>query len=185
MGASGRWALADRPQPGILRRWLPHCHGSFSSSHSLARAPGQEPERRIAKLEIQFGFNENDRHEDAAAKPDSPWTVFDLLASGLSGRSIESWLELARTDDLVYVDCNDAAQYAEVLAISQGRLVRHFLQDEEDSSGHVNIGTLPEEGRKRFDDWVDVVVWVETDSDKILRPSHGWLWIHEANWHDA
>jgi hypothetical protein len=114
-----------------------------------------------------------------------PWTVFDLLASGLSGRPIESWLELAQNDDLVYVDCNDAAQYAEVLAISQGRLVRHFLQDEQESSGHVNIGTLPEEDGKRFDDWVDVVAWAETDSDKILRPSHGWLWIHEANWLDA
>jgi hypothetical protein len=114
-----------------------------------------------------------------------PWTVFELLASGLSGRSVESWLELARNDDLVYVDCNDAAQYAEVLAMSQGRLVRHFLQENQDSSGHVNIGTLPEEGRERFDDWVDVVAWAETDSDTILRPSHGWLWIHEANWLDA
>jgi hypothetical protein len=111
-----------------------------------------------------------------------PWTVFDLLASGLTGRPIASWLELAQNDDLVYVDCNDAANYAEVLAISQGRLIRHFLQDEQAPSEQVNIGKLPEEERKRFDDWVDVVAWAETDSDQILRPSHGWLWIHEANW---
>lgn len=114
-----------------------------------------------------------------------PWTVFDLLSSGMTGRSIESWLELAQNDDLLYVDCNDAAQYGEVLAISQRRLVRHFLQDEQDSSGNVDIGELPEEGGKRFEDWVDVVGWAETESDKILRPSHGWLWIHEANWGDT
>ena len=114
-----------------------------------------------------------------------PWTVFELLGGSLTGRSVESWLELAQSDDLVYVDCNDAALYAELLVTSQGRLVRHFLQDEQDSSGDVNIGKLPEEGRQRFDDWGDVVVWAETDSDKILRPSHGWLWIHEANWPDA
>ena len=31
----------------------------------------------------------------------------------------------------------------------------------------------------------EAIVWVETDSDKIIRPSHGWLWIHQANWPDA
>ena len=111
-----------------------------------------------------------------------PWTVFELLGGSLTGRTVESWLELAQNDDLVYVDCNDAASYAELVVTSQGRLVRHFLQDEEDSSGDVNIGKFAEEGRKRFGDWAQVFDWAETDTDKILRPSHGWLWIHEANW---
>ena len=113
-----------------------------------------------------------------------PWTVFELLGGSLTGRAAESWLELAQNDDLVYVDCNDAG-YAELVVTSQGRLVRHFLQDEQGSSEDINIGKFSEEGRKRFDDWTNVIVWAETDSDKILRPSHGWLWIHEANWPDA
>ena len=114
-----------------------------------------------------------------------PWTVFELLGGALSGRSVESWLELAQHDDLFYVDCNDAIPYAELVAISQGRLIRHFVQDDESSSPDVNVGKLAEEGRKQFDDWVDVVGWAETDTDKILRPSHGWLWIHQANGPDA
>jgi len=114
-----------------------------------------------------------------------PWTVFELLGGALSGRSAESWLELAQNDDLFYVDCNDAVPYAELLVTSQGRLIRHFVQDEDDPSGDVNVGTLPEEGRKRFDDWVAVAGWAETDADRILRPSHGWLWIHQADWPEA
>lgn len=156
MARYGRWlGLAEVEPPRLVRE---------RDSLDLAQQEGEW--RGFAALVFVYG----------------PWTVFDLLASGLSGRSIESWLELAQNDDLVYVDCNDAAQYAELLVTSQGRLVRHFLQDEQDSSGDVNIGNFPEEGRKRFDDWGDVVAWAETDSDKILRPSHGWLWIHQANW---
>ncbi|MFL5249191.1 MAG: hypothetical protein ACJ79V_15340 [Myxococcales bacterium] len=80
-----------------------------------------------------------------------PWTVFEHLSGGLTGRSDENWLELAQNDDLVYIDCNDAALYAELLAASKGRLIRHFLQDEQDPGDNVNIGKLPEEGRERFE----------------------------------
>ena len=159
MARYGRWlGLAEVEPPRLVRE---------RDSLDLALRDGEW--RGFAAFVFEYG----------------PWTVFDLLSSGLTGRSIESWLELAQNDDLVYVDCNDAAQYGEVLAISQERLIRHFLQDEQDSSAHVDIGKLPDEDRKRFEDWVDVVAWAETDSDKILRPSHGWLWIHEANWPDA
>ena len=109
-----------------------------------------------------------------------PWTVFELLGGSLTGRSVESWLELAQSDDLGYVDCNDAALYAELLVTSQGRLVRHFLQDEQDSSDDVNVGQLPEETGKPLETWSDGVGWVEEDEHKLTRPEQGWLWIHRA-----
>ena len=114
-----------------------------------------------------------------------PWTVFELLSGDLAGRPVENWLELAQNDDLVYVDSDEDLPYTELLAASQGRLIRHLVHDEEDSSRNVNVGTLPEEGRKRFADWADVAGFAEMDDTKILRPSHGWLWIHQANWLDA
>ena len=158
MARYGRWlGLAEVEPPGLVRE-----------RDSLALATKDDEWRGLGTFVFVHG----------------PWTVFELLGGSLAGRSVDSWLELAQNDDLVYVDCNDAAAYAELVVTSQGQLIRHFLQDEQDSSEDVNIGKLPEEGRKRFDDWSDVVVWAETDADKILRPSHGWLWIHQGNWHD-
>ena len=150
--------------------------------------PEVEPPRLVRERDkIDLAVKEGDEWRGLAVFVYAwgPWTVFEHLSGGLTGRSMENWLELAQNDDLVYIDCNDAALYAELLVASQGRLIRHFLQDEQDPRDNVNIGKLPEEGRKRFDNWVDVVAWAEEDDDKIIRPSHGWLWIHQANWPDA
>jgi hypothetical protein len=64
--------------------------------------------------------------------------------------------------------------------IEQGRLIRQYLQDEQDSSQDVNVGRLPEEAKEPVRDWICVMGWVEADEDKIVRPEKGWLWIHRA-----
>ena len=61
-----------------------------------------------------------------------------------------------------------------------GRLVREFLQDEQDSSQDVNVGRLPEEAKERLETWIDGAGWVEEDELKLTRPEEGWLWIHRA-----
>ena len=109
------------------------------------------------------------------------WAVIEELSGGPT-RSAESWLELAQGGDLVYASYNDTVPYSELVVIEQGRLVRHFLQDEQDPSADVNVGRLPEEAKKPFRDWIAVMGWVEEDEDKLARPKEGWLWIHQTTW---
>jgi hypothetical protein len=84
-----------------------------------------------------------------------PWTIIEELSGGLADRSGESWLELAAGGDLVYAGYNDAIPYAQLVVIEHGRLVREFLQDEQDSSADVNVGRLPEEVRQPLETWID------------------------------
>jgi hypothetical protein len=108
------------------------------------------------------------------------WTVFEELSSGLESRPGESWLELAQGGDLVYAGYNDSVPYAQLIVVERGRLVRQYLQDEQDASADVDVGQLPEEARHRFQNWIDVMGWVEDDETKLDRPEQGWLWIHRA-----
>jgi hypothetical protein len=107
------------------------------------------------------------------------WTVIEELSGGLGVRPAESWLELAQGGDLVYAGYNDSIPYAQLIVVEQGRLVRQYLQDEQDSSADVDLGQLPDETKERFTDWIDVMGWVEADEEKLDRPRQGWLWIHE------
>jgi hypothetical protein len=109
-----------------------------------------------------------------------PWTVIEELSGGLALRPAESWLELAQGGDLVYAGYNDTVAYAQLLMVEQGRLIREYLQDEQDSSADVDVGRLPEEAKQPFGDWIKVMLWVEADEDKLVRPEQGWLWIHRA-----
>jgi hypothetical protein len=110
-----------------------------------------------------------------------PWTVIEELSGGLALRPAKSWLELANGGDLVYAGYNDTVPYAQIIMVDQGRLVRQYLQDEQDSSADVDIGQLPEETKQRFQDWIDAMAWVEADEEKLERPGQGWLWIHQAD----
>jgi hypothetical protein len=110
------------------------------------------------------------------------WTVIEELSGGLGSRPAAAWLALADGGDLVYAGYNDTIAYAELVVVEDGRLVRHFMEDEQDPSAKVDIGRLPEEARNPFEDWTDVLTWVEQDEDKLAHSEEGWLWIHEATW---
>jgi hypothetical protein len=75
--------------------------------------------------------------------------------------------------NLVYAGYNDAIAYAELVVVELGRLVRHYLQDEQDPSQDSDFGQLPEEARQRFESWIDVMSWIEEDEDKLQRPEQG------------
>jgi len=80
----------------------------------------------------------------------------------------------------VYAGYNDTVPYAQLIVVERGRLVREFLQDEQDASQDVNVGRLPDEAGERLETWIDGARWVEEDEDKLIRPEQGWLWIHRA-----
>ena len=109
------------------------------------------------------------------------WTVIEELSAGLAERPAESWLELAEGGDLVYAGYNDAVPYAQLIMVEQGRLVRQFLQDEQDPSEDVNVGRLAVEAKQPFEGWLDVMAWIEEDEATFDRPREGWLWIHRAD----
>lgn len=109
-----------------------------------------------------------------------PWTVFDDLSGGLAARPAEEWLRLAEGGDLVYAGYNDAIGYGELVRVDGGRLVRHFLQDEQDPAADVNVGALPEEAEARFASWIDLAGWVDEDEEQLTDRAQGWFWIHRA-----
>jgi hypothetical protein len=109
-----------------------------------------------------------------------PWTVFEEVSGGLAARPAEEWLRLADGGDLVYAGYNDAIGYGELVRVDGGRLVRQFLQDEQDPSADVDVGSLPGEPGEPFADWIDVARWVDEDEEKLIGSERGWLLIHRA-----
>lgn len=109
-----------------------------------------------------------------------PWTVFEELSGGLAARSAEDWVRLADGGDLVYAGYNDAIGYGEFVRVDGGKLVRLFLQDEQDPSADVDVGKLEEEASDPMVDWADVAKWVDEADEEFTGRDRGWLWIHRA-----
>lgn len=110
------------------------------------------------------------------------WTIFEELAGGVSSRPATEWLSLAAGGDLVYVAANDAIGYTEIIVIERGRIVREFLQDEQDPSADKDIGRIPGDPLEPFEDWIGAMSWVETDESRLSPPAEGLLWIfHDAS----
>ena len=80
----------------------------------------------------------------------------------------------------MFAGYNDAIGYGELVLVERGQLVRQFLQDEQDPSGHVNVGRLPEEARQAVVHWADVAKWVDEDEETFTTSDRGLLWIHEV-----
>ena len=108
------------------------------------------------------------------------WAIIEEVSGGLALRPAESWLDLAQGGDLVYASCNDALPYALLVVIENGRLVRHYMQDEQDPTSDVDIGRLPEEAKSPFESWISAMGWIEEEELGRERPDQGWLWIHRA-----
>ena len=85
---------------------------------------------------------------------------------------------VAEGGDLVYAGYNDTVPYAQLIVVEQGRLVRQFLQDEQEPSEDVNVGRLAHEAKQPFEGWLDVMAWIEEDETTFERPDEGWFWIH-------
>ena len=111
--------------------------------------------------------------------PSEAGTVFEELSGGLGTRTADDWLRLAQGGDLVYDDFNDAVGYAQIVVIEEGRLVRAYLQDEQEPDEDVDSGRLPVENGHPFENWMDAMGWVEDDARRLGGPTEGWLWIHQ------
>ena len=109
-----------------------------------------------------------------------PWTVFSEISGGLSDRPVAEWVKLADGGDLVYAGYNDAIAYGEYVKVERGKLLRQFLEDEQEPDANVNVGKLPEEAVEPMTRWTDVARWVDEQELDFTGRERGWLWIHQA-----
>ena len=104
------------------------------------------------------------------------WTVFEDLTGYLGTKFVEDWLRLAAERPLVYAGHNDSVPYGTLIVVTNGEVMRNFLDDEQDPSHNVN------EGHLEFEDAAPITTWVEAasfvDSDELAQlPDYGLLCI--------
>ena len=146
-------------------------------------APELEPAREVSADEALELALDGDEWRGLAVYvfASGPWTVFEELSGGLGDRAAEDWLRLADGGELVYAGYNDAIPYGEFLRVERGRLVRHFVDDEQEPSANVNVGRAPEEGDEPWLRWPDVARWVDEQDELLTGRERGRLWIHAVS----
>ncbi len=104
------------------------------------------------------------------------WTVFDDQTGYLAALPAERWRSLAGTDELVFAGYNDAVPYGQLIVVRSGRVIREFLDDQQDSSQNVNRGQLDFEDDSPIEDWIGAASFVDGD-DFASLPDTGLLWL--------
>lgn len=104
------------------------------------------------------------------------WTVFEDQTGHLASMSADRWRELAEEAELVFAGYNDAVPYGQLVVVQSGKVVREFLDDQQDPCGNVNRGKLEVERSAPITTWIDAASFV--DEDEILSaPEMGLLWM--------
>ena len=104
------------------------------------------------------------------------WTVFDELTGPFASLSADRWLALAGTDELVVAGYNDAVPYGQLIVVQAGKVMREFLDDEQEPEQNVNRGRLPLEKVAPINDWTGAALFVDED-DIAQMPNEGLLWM--------
>lgn len=91
------------------------------------------------------------------------WTVFDDQTGHLASFPAERWRSLAGPDELVVAGYNDAVPYGQLLAVRGGRVIREFLDDQQDPSQNLSRGRLDFEEATTIEDWVGAASFVDGD----------------------
>jgi hypothetical protein len=104
------------------------------------------------------------------------WTVFHDLTGFLASIPAKRWAELAGHDELVFAGYNDAVPYGQLIVVRGGRVVREFLNDQQDPQQNVNRGKLAFEKREPITDWITAASFVDGD-DVATMSDTGFLWM--------
>jgi cell wall assembly regulator SMI1 len=100
------------------------------------------------------------------------WTLFNDLTGTFSYCPTARWLRLAGRDDLVFAAYSQELEYAEVLVLSGGAVVRQFRASE-DGKANKDVGRLVSPCEP-FKSWVEVARFVA--GDELGFSNTGWLW---------
>jgi hypothetical protein len=104
------------------------------------------------------------------------WTVFDDQTGHLASFSAEQWRTFAGRNEFVLAGYNDAVPYGQLLVIRNGRVVREFLDDQQDPRQNVNRGKLEFEKASPIKNWIAAASFVDGD-DIVSHPDSGLLWM--------
>ena len=104
------------------------------------------------------------------------WTVFDDQTGHFATLSADQWRTFAGQDELVVAGYDDTVPYGQLIVVRGGRVVREFLDDEQDPRQNVNQGKLDFEQQSPIKDWISAASLV--DGDEIVSlPDTGLLWM--------
>ena len=104
------------------------------------------------------------------------WTIFEDQTGHLASFPADQWRIFAGENELVFAGYNDAVPYGQLIVVCDGRVVREFLDDEQDPRQNVNRGTLAVEKQSPITDWISAASFV--DEDEIpSSPDTGLLWM--------
>ncbi len=102
------------------------------------------------------------------------WTVFEDLSGWFSGLSSKEWLKFAEENEFVLAGYNDAISYGQLIVIKNGKLIRDFLYDEQQTQDNVNFGNLEYETDSPINNWIDAASFV--DKDELAFSKDGYFW---------
>lgn len=88
------------------------------------------------------------------------WTVFEDLKGSYSDFEGEDWLLFAMNNSLIFAGYNDAVLYGRLVVIEDGKLVKDFFEDFDNSDFNHNDGTA----YKEIKSWTDVASFIEDDA---------------------
>ncbi len=104
------------------------------------------------------------------------WTVFADQTGYLASFSADQWRSFAGPDELVFAGYNDTVPYGQLILVRDGRVVREFLDDQQDPRQNINRGKLDFEDESAIKDWITAASFV--DGDEIVSdPDTGLLWM--------
>src|SRR5581483_11859651 len=103
------------------------------------------------------------------------WTLFTDLSGVLGGIPASTWLEFAGSDELAFAAYNDAIDYAELILIRGGRVIREFLDDAQNPDMNCNRGMSDMAGEP-FKNWIDVASFMDADGKGFSQAGQLWVW---------
>ena len=104
------------------------------------------------------------------------WTIFDDQTGHLASFSADEWRSFASQDEFVFAGYDDTVPYGQLIVVREGRVVREFLDDQQDPRQNVNRGKLDFERESPIKDWITAASFV--DGDEIVSyPDTGLLWM--------
>jgi hypothetical protein len=141
--------------------------------------PPLEPPKKLKWNQVVDAACEGDAWRSLVAVfiyESGEWTVFEDQSGHLASFSAEEWRRLARSEDFVLAGYNDAVPYGQLIVIQGGRIVRDFLDDEQEPAQNVNRGKLPTEKQSPIKTWIDAASFVDED-EIVSHPDTGLLWM--------
>lgn len=108
------------------------------------------------------------------------WTVFADQTGRLASFSADQWCSFAGRDEFVFAGYNDTVPYGQLIVVRDGRVVREFLDDQQDPRQNVNRGKLAFENESPVKDWITAASFVDGD-DIVSNPDTGLLWMFGKN----